>query len=210
MLIAKEKKLKKFIEKSFDIISIETDSEGWLAISSNDSTVEIYRIKCLLNSLGNKYQYPSQYKYSGKLFSYKEPINCIAMNPLFCALILGTKDNCILFSSLDIIKLKIKKAIEISGKPINIITDTFGFVIVSMLKYKKGVEIEKLVLFSINGEKIRTCKLDNCIRIVAITKATSFPGSFDYLVVADNENYIFVFEAFYMILGNQIFSENLE
>lgn len=43
----KRENIEKTIEKSFDIISIETDSEGWLAISSNDSTVEIYRNKCL-------------------------------------------------------------------------------------------------------------------------------------------------------------------
>ena len=42
-------------------------------------------------------------------------------------------------------------------------------------------------------------------KIICITKALSSPGSFDYLIVADNENRIYVFEAFYLKFDKCIF-----
>ena len=67
--------------------------------------------------------------------------------------------------------MKVNKIIKIKGKPKKIIeTDVFGFVAVLMTKTKNGELIDKIILFTINGEKIRSLKLEKNKKIVEITK----------------------------------------
>ena len=180
--------IENIINKDFEIVSFDTNSDGWLGISSKDSTVDVYNINYQLTPT--------------TISTFKEPIKSIAFSQKFGILICGTKDNCLLFCSLCLNKMKIKRMIEINGQPKSIIiTDSFGFVVILATKY----ESEKLILYNINGEKIRSHKLENNKRITAMTKTTSVPGNFDFLIASNDENYIFVFEAFYLNLGKPIF-----
>ncbi|KAK8841194.1 hypothetical protein M9Y10_027394 [Tritrichomonas musculus] len=227
--------IEKSIEQNFGIVSIETDSEGWLAISAKDAAVTVYNVNHLpndtttenssqkvikarsdnLNDLRSRYDYTNASSnsdsivYFGSISSFRESIKCIALNPTFDALICGTRDNWLLFCRLNIYKMNVNRMVETKGRPQNIIvTDGFGFVAVSITKFKNGDLFEKLVLYSINGEKIRSVKLEEKKRIMAMTKASSLPGAFDFLIVADSNNCIYVFEAFYLNFGEPIFRCN--
>lgn len=104
---------------------------------------------------------------------------------------------------------KVMKKIKIKGRPQKVVvTDSFGFIAVSKTKIKKGELIEKIVLYTINGEKIKSTNFGHKKRIVCMTKALSKPGGFDFLIIADNSNCIYVFEAFYMIIGEPVFKCN--
>ena len=215
------------VKQNFDAISIETNSEGLLAVSSKDATVTVFDVNSFqhqnskastpTNSIENN-EIKSHFDNSqndngfvdfGVVSSFKENVICMTMSPVFNSLICGTRDNCLLFCRLDLSKMKVDKLIKVKGRPQKVVvTDGFGFVAVSMTKIKNGDLIEKLVLYSINGVKIKSLKFDKNKRIVALNKAMSSPGGFDFLIVADSCNCIYVFEAFYMKLGEPIFKCN--
>lgn len=227
--------VEKSIEHTFGIVAIETETEGWLAISAKDAAVTVYNVNHLPTSkttltaeaattlpiekettnLRSRYDFSKASSnsedvvYSGTISSFRESVKCIAINPTFDALICGTRDNWLLFCRLNVLKMNINTMVETDGRPQNIIvSDVFGFVAVSVTKIENGDLMEKLVLYSINGEFIRSTEWDSKRRIVAMTKASSLPGAFDFLIVADDSNYIYVFEAYYLNFGDPIFKCN--
>ncbi|KAK8838288.1 hypothetical protein M9Y10_035711 [Tritrichomonas musculus] len=242
--------IEKAIEQTFPVVSIETNQEGLIAVSTEDSTVTVYDIEhlsslrppssrlvlssptssasSLLNSnislysntnssslseLSSRFDSTSNSQniiestpYIGTLSLFKYSVECIAINPFSDSLVLGTSDNFLLFCRLNLNKMKVNHVVKTDGKPQKIIfTKTFSFFVVSLSRIENGEVIEELVLYSINGEKIRSITLENNKRIVAMTRACSHPGAFDYLIAADNDNNIYVFEAFYLKFGEPIF-----
>lgn len=237
-----------------DIVSIQTDAAGWLAIAAKDAAVTLYNVNHLpqpeisasallagvnLNSSFNtnfnfvstpitrnqstnnipigrdSSRFSSRVNNNSKgstmpdkatISSFRESIKCISINTNFDALICGTRDNWLLFCRLNIRKMAVNRMIETKGRPQKIIvTDSFGFVVAFLTKIEEGKLIEKIALYDINGEEIRTKELNPERHIVAMTKALSIPEAFDFLIVADDLNHIFVFEAFYLEFGQPIF-----
>ncbi|KAK8847191.1 hypothetical protein M9Y10_019774 [Tritrichomonas musculus] len=194
--------IEKSIDQKFEINSIETTPDGWLAVASKEATVTLYNVYRILNSK------PSKPIESSQISSFKENICCIAIGQSFGTAVFATKSGCLLFCQLKLNKMKVNRSIQINGRPKKmIVTDVFGFVIVLLTKIKNDRLIEKVVLFNINGEKIRSTKIEKKT-IVAMTKASSLPGCFDFLIVADDSNFIYVFEAFYLQIGEPVFRCN--
>ena len=103
-------------------------------------------------------------------------------------------------------KANLNKIVKLKGRPQKIlITDNFGFVLVLLTKIKNNNIIEKLVLYSVNGEKIRSRKIYKNNRIIEMINTSSFPGKFDFIIATNEKNQIFVFEAFYLNVGKPIF-----
>lgn len=143
----------------------------------------------------------------GTLYSYKDLIICSAISQTFKLFVCGTNSNNLIFCQLNLDKMKINKIVEISGKPNKIIiTENFGFVVVSSIEMNNGNIHQNLTLFNVNGEKNRELKCGNEISFVDLICVSSSPGGFDYIIAGDEENRIFVFEAFYLDLGEPIFT----
>lgn len=201
-------KIDKIIEKSSEIISIETNLQDYLAISAKDNSISIHNINRLpfIKQSSNPFLFfqnsnSNQDKYfdSGTIYSFQGQIDCIAINSSFHLLICGTNDNCLIFCQLNVNKMKINRVVKTDGKPYKIIiTNNFGFVVVLLSKIDST---DELALYSINGDKIRSTS----VNITSMEQAQSSPGKFDYLIVADTNNRIFLFEAFYLKIGKPIF-----
>lgn len=100
----------------------------------------------------------------------------------------------------------VDKMIELDGKPNQIIvTNNFGFVVVSMLKISENQTINKLSVFRINGGKIRSIVLTENKNIVDMISVSSVPGGFDFIFMADNLNNIYVFETFYLNIDRPLY-----
>lgn len=194
--------IEKTIEKKSKIISIETSSKNLFAISTEDTSISIYDADLIpLQRNSSKSFFFSSFQlnnqeieYSEKIFTFSGIIDCIAINSTFHICVCGTTDNCLLLCQINKNKIKINRVIKTEKMPQKIIiTDNFGFIVVLFQN--------KLDLYNINGEKIKSLNID----VVSMTMASSLPGKFDYLIIADKNNRISVFEAFYMKIGKSIF-----
>ncbi|KAK8849353.1 hypothetical protein M9Y10_018751 [Tritrichomonas musculus] len=210
------------------IISAVANQEGWIAVSTNDARVTLYNLdmesfsssnnSSSLFSLLSMITFPStsdkltssqedlsnvNYK---TISSFKGVVNCIAISSTFNIFVCGTKFDFLLFYELNLSKANLNKIVKLKGRPQKIlITDNFGFVLVLLTKIKNNNIIEKLVLYSVNGEKIRSRKIYKNNRIIEMINTSSFPGKFDFIIATNEKNQIFVFEAFYLNVGKPIF-----
>lgn len=192
-------KIEHTIKHDYSINSIQTNSDGLLAVSSKDCCIKVY-------TFNDHELFETNKKYQLMKFTFKGVIDCISINMKFNTIVCGTNENWLLFYRLTSNKMDINRVVKTKGKPKQIIiTDSFGFVVVLMEIIINYQTFENIFLFSINGDEIRSQMIQENTKIICMTKALSSPGSFDYLIVADNENRIYVFEAFYLKFDKCIF-----
>lgn len=142
--------------------------------------------------------------YSVSFYSYIDTIHSVGISQEFKTIVCGTSDNRLLFCQFDLDQITLSRVVKVDGRPKKIIvTDNFGFVVVLLTQRVECFVHQKLVLFNINGNEIRTLDGDD---IVQMTCASSTPGCFDYLIIADKSNRIFVLEAYSLSLKNPIFT----
>ncbi|OHS97641.1 hypothetical protein TRFO_09350 [Tritrichomonas foetus] len=177
------------IHSDLDIVSLATHHDGWIGVGAKDAAVTLY----------NNYKATTQ-----PVLSFRDSIKCICINPTFDSLICGTRDNWILFCSLN--RGSVIRMVEVPGRPQRIIvTDSMGFVAVTITKINEGHIQDSIILYDISGEYIATTIMNK--RVTAMTCISSADG-FDYLIISDDEGNIYSFEAFYMNINEPIYKCN--
>jgi hypothetical protein len=92
--------------------------------------------------------------------------------------------------------------LENNARPVKIIvTEEWGFILACVTEAVDGKMQNSLVLFSVNGELIRTRKIP--APVVAWTTFASEQG-FDFVLMADRQGNLFFFEAFFLNIGDSI------
>ncbi|OHT13798.1 hypothetical protein TRFO_16026 [Tritrichomonas foetus] len=168
----------KTLQFQLDIVSITNEMDGWLAVSSKDAVISLY------------YNYD---KILPSISSFRDSIKCMCISTKFDSLVCGTRDNWLLFCRLSRPSINLMK--EIDGRPQKIlITESMGFVVVYLTKINHGKLYHYLNLYTINGDLIKS-KESALVSVITSAKNTS---GFDYLILADSNNNIFIFEAFYL------------
>ena len=151
-------------------------------------------------SLSDDVQNPSSdlntSKYSNSFYTFKYKIVCVGISQAFKTFVCGTTDNCVLFCQLDLSEMKINRVVHVNGRPKKIvITENMGLVVILLKKLVDFSVKQELSFYNINGEFIRSLEYDDKT-LCEMTYASSMPGCFDYLIVADDLSRIFIFEAF--------------
>lgn len=203
----KKREIVKIHSHKASIISINSNNDEWIVISSNDCIVNVYDIFNMENEQSDSKYHKNYFNNFGPSFSFNDKVRLISINPKFNALICGTESDLLYFCRFSSSDFEVIRTIDFKVKIKNIIiTGYFGFVVVFTEHVVNDMNsFEQIDLFTINGEKIKSSKLDNNMHITAITKASLLPGSFDFLIVADNLNYIYMFDAFDLVFDQPIF-----
>ena len=170
-------------------IKLIASDHKWTAVADRDSVVSLYFEKTL--------------KFSIPLFS--SSIKCLTISSTFHIAICGTRDGFLLFGSLN--SGTVTKTINLNGmRPIKLlITPSWGFVAVYLIEVDKGKLNYYIKLYTINGDFIRSKKLDHPVHA---WKAFHTFHDFDYILMANSEFEVFLFEAFYLNIGNSIYSSD--
>ncbi|OHT04027.1 Beige/BEACH domain containing protein [Tritrichomonas foetus] len=177
--------MKLIVKHRSEITTIASD-HNWTAVADKDSIVSLYQKKKL--------------KFTIPLFS--STVKCIAINSMFKSAVCGTKDGFLLFCSLN--SGIITKTVNLCGmRPISIlITPSWGFVTVYMTELSKGQLHHYIKIYTINGDFIRSRRIG---KQVGAWSSFNNNSGFDYIIMANSENKVYLFEAFYLELGTEIY-----
>ncbi|KAH0786979.1 Beige/BEACH domain containing protein [Histomonas meleagridis] len=189
VIIKQNESIRDVISSLLDIVTISYH-EKWFAISAKDAAVAVYK-----NGV-----------YSYSVSSFRESIQCVSLSTIFDALICGTRDNSLLFCQLS--KPNIFETRELDGSPsLMCITQSFGFVVVQIMIYRTEVE-HRLNLFNINGKLLKTKEVKS--RIVSMTTFKRLYDGIDFVVFADEDGFVYLFEAFDLEIGKPINETKLD
>lgn len=190
LVICHNDTIKDTITSLLDIVTIAY-VDDWLSIASKDAAVSVYK--------------DGEYKYS--ISSFRDMIQCISLSSTFDSMICGTGDNSLLFCRLS--KPNIFHTCELEGKPNLLeITKSMGYVVVQISKIVDAKIQSELQLFNINGKLINAKTYTS-----KITTMTSFKRNYDgldFIVCANEDGNVFLFEAYYLDLGDPLNSEPFE
>jgi hypothetical protein len=166
------------------IVCFAFDGER-IAIGDEDAFVKVYEFSDLQQP---KFVIPS----------FANAVQCCAISLDFHAIVCGTKDGYLLFCSLT--NGAVIRAIQVEmGSPVSIlITKGWGFVLVEFTRIHRNGLTHHLALYSINGDFIRSCNLNNAITAWIAVKTSD---GFDFVVLGDEDGNLHYFEAFYLELG---------
>ena len=176
------------VKKKNEINSLAVEDE-WLAISDFDSVVSLYKVS-------------DRVKYQFSIPSFRDRIKCCAISQTFHLLVCGTRD-----CSLMLCSLTSKSIVNIvnlnDSKPILLlITPSWGFIVVHHKEVFEGHLRYFISVLTVNGEIITKTKIKS-----HITQWISFKNykGFDYIIMSDSENKVYIFEAFYAKIEDPIF-----
>jgi hypothetical protein len=133
---------------------------------------------------------------------FTSSISCCAVSAGFHSVVIGTRDGSLLFCSLN--SGSVVKSVALDGRrPLQIlVTPSWGFVIVYMTRIASGKIDHILALYSVNGDVIRSVTVPRAVRTwSAFTSADGF----DFVLMADAAGACFVFEAFFLRIGEEFF-----
>ena len=171
-----------------EITTIASDDKC-TAVADKDSVVSLYIGKTQ--------------KFSIPLFT--SSVKCLAISSTFHLLVCGTKDGFLLFCSLN--SGFVTKTVNLCKmRPLSIlITPSWGFVAVYMTELAKGEMNHFIKLYTVNGDFIRSIPIH-----FPVTTWNSFNtvSGFDYIVLANNSNKVYLFEAFYLNIGEPVYSSD--
>ena len=153
----------------------------WISLSGNDSSTALYNVSTL------KPHYVTK--------SYHDVTTCLCISNVFKIHIHGTKDGSLVVSSIeDGVTIRvIYMNDEIPTRVM--ITPSWGFIVAEVHSIQNGSRVNKIVIFTINGQLIRKTKIDS-----SILEWTSWKSSrgFDYIAYINSNNKMWVSEAFYL------------
>ncbi|EAX88017.1 Beige/BEACH domain containing protein [Trichomonas vaginalis G3] len=160
-------------------ISTMTLDDNYIICAGEDSKVYISKIDS---------------KKKGAAISFSGEVTCIGFSSCFDLLVGATTDSALIFWSLSRqTNARIVELNQITVLSI-IVTPSFGFVLVHARMAVGGVLKYSLILFSVNGEKIREIETKH---LVCLCPWSSRDG-FDYVLCADTTGNIYNFEAFWL------------
>lgn len=133
--------------------------------------------------------------------TFKTRIKASAVSEGFHMFVCASSDGDLMFCSLN--SNSFVRTVGLDGARVAsiLITPSWGFVVVQLKKIEKGRLIRSLACYSVNGELIASNPIRR--RLVCWHAWKSRKG-FDYIVAADDENSIYVCEAYYCKVGERI------
>lgn len=181
------------MNQSDDIVCIASNRE-WLATANRDAVVSLYKIEDIKNYQLNDSNKSIKHKFTFP--SYTSSISCISISSEFHTMVFGTRDGSLLFCSLNNGTITKIINLEQRRRPTSLlITPSWGFVVVVESEICDGVLKFIMEIYSINGELIRSCEIEN--EIVAWSTFRNEKG-FDFIVLANAKNECYLSEAFYL------------
>ena len=176
--------VRELLHHTCDIVGIATDGQ-WIAVAGRDARICLFK--------GNFYH--------ASISTYCDSIRCLAMSSDFDALVCGTRDGSLLFCSLS--RGEVVRVVDLEGKAPKsvLITKAFGFVLIYADALIEGQLQHYLILFNINGMKIRTSSIDCGVSVWETWKSND---SFDYVIMANERGNAYVFEAYYLNIGSAV------
>jgi hypothetical protein len=133
---------------------------------------------------------------------FRDEIICSCLSSEFGFWAQGTLDGAIVVVDAHSGAIARVIALDDGGRPNRVIvTREWGFILAYVTRFAEGALSHALELFSVNGDPIRTKQLPAAV--VAWTTFASERG-FDYVVLADANGSVFLFEAFFLNLGKRI------
>ncbi|EAX87904.1 Beige/BEACH domain containing protein [Trichomonas vaginalis G3] len=173
------------------VLSLSCGGE-WVVVSNKDATVSFYTSDNLLHP-----------KFSVQ--SFTSDVRCSAISQNFHMSVLCTRDGDTIIVSLS--SYKIVKTFSIGEKwhPVSvIITPTWGFILIfATMIDENGILNNKLFLYSVNGEFLKSCDIERSITSFETVRS---PDGFDYILMSDDISNLYCFEAFYLDIGQPFFS----
>ncbi|OHT07916.1 hypothetical protein TRFO_05026 [Tritrichomonas foetus] len=174
-------------------------SKNYIVSGGSDTTINIWSIlnnNSLKNNQLNKNY--SIVRHTKSIQSFRNEITCIDICEKFGTIAIGTKDGSIIL--IDTESMIATICIDISFEvPVFVkITPGWGFILVYSTKEFKGQIISFLSLYDVDGQFIRRKQLD--FAISCWETYMSIDG-FDYVAAAGKNGIIYLFEAFYLDIG---------
>ena len=124
-------------------------------------------------------------------------IRCVCVSNKFHAIVCGTKDNTLLISSTTL-KSVVKRVPLGDCRPEKVlITPSWGFIVVYLTRIENNGIEHQIGVYTINGDLIRKTRIEDALTLMNVW---SSPASFDYVVISDVSNHVYMFEAFYASL----------
>lgn len=153
------------------------------------------------NSDGLVYVYKQLNKPSISIHTFTDRIRSIAINKDFHILVIASNNSTLLYVSLS--SGQVVKVFELPGKANDvIITPKWGFVLVYLSNIIDGILHHYIHLYSINGDLINSIEVK---RKVKYWTSFSSPSDFDFIVIVDDDDEIYLFEAFYLDINQKLY-----
>jgi hypothetical protein len=158
--------------------------KDWIAIGDDESMLSVY--------------YQAQLKFDIPIFT--SCVQCCAISVRFQLIVCGNGDGSLLFCSLN--RGFVTRVVPMpDAEPILVlVTKGWGFVCVYFRKLTGGVAKHFLALFTVNGELIRQVEIPSA---VSAWHTFADQNGFDFLAIAARDLTCYVFEAFYLNLGQE-------
>lgn len=163
-------------------VSLVTSSEDYVAVVSDEAT---------LNLFGPRFRYDIPF--------FGDTISCCTISRQFgiaaCGTISGSVVTCSLFDGTKVNAISLGDGF----KPTKVlVTDAWGFIVTYAYKVVDGKSVNRIFLHNINGRFIRSVPIT--FDITSWCTWASRRG-FDYVMIANEQGKLSVFEAFYVDIG---------
>lgn len=178
---------KKVINHRTDVVALASDEE-WFAVADKDAVVSVYFTKDLETK---QFSIPA----------FTDEIRCCNFSRQFHTLVCGTRDNRLMICSVT--SRSIVRVIKLHNlRPMSIlITPSWGFIVVCLQAIEHGQTKHYLSVYNINGTAIR--KRQPIPNGVSCWTAWSSVSGFDFILMADEKDMVYAFEAYYAQIGEK-------
>jgi hypothetical protein len=168
------------------IVSLAVTGD-WTAVGDRDSAFALY----------------NRHELQFLIPIFTSSVRCCAIRPDFQLTVCGTRDCSLIFCSMN--RGYVTRIIQLGDlNPILVaITHGWGFICVYARQVKEGVLKHILVLYTVNGDVIRQTEIPSAVQAWTTFKDAD---GFDYIVLALTDLNCYLFEAFYLDLGDPIHS----
>ncbi|OHS93089.1 hypothetical protein TRFO_40620 [Tritrichomonas foetus] len=182
--------IKTILRKRSEIVSIDSN-DFWFASADLDAIVTLHKIDDL--------------KEMFNIHSFRDSIKCCAINQNFHLFVCGTRDCSLMFCSLTSKSIVRVQDLGSSRPSSLLITPSWGFVIVCLKEVLEGRLKFYVGVLTVNGTMIVKNRLKNKVLMWVSWKDNK---GFDYVLMADVENKVYMFEAFYAKIEKPIFESD--
>jgi hypothetical protein len=158
----------------------------WTAVGDRDASFSLYD--------------SGRYKFSIPIFT--SSVRALAVSASFKLALCGTRDGSLVFCALN--RGMVCRTVNIGERrPIMIlVTPAWGFVLVYLRELADGLLRHMLMLYTVNGDFIREIEIKSG---VAVWDARQDDEGFDWVAMALDNGDCYVFEAFWLNIGEQVF-----
>ena len=191
------------------LYNIATDQSSKIETPLNETTFiasdyDYFAVACK-NAVVNVFKVIDKYPYAkqiASIASYRAKIPCLAISERFNLIVNGTKDGCIIISSLS--SCVVENVISLNGGiPLNIsISPSWGFIVVYYHIIDAGMVTQYINVYNVNGVLLK--KIDIKVGLTSMLTFSS-PSSFDYLVLADVDGRLYMTDIYELKITDSFF-----